>query len=577
MPSQSNYTMTLQQVYEAIASLESAPPEKRVELRSAIRRFAEICNINMSSTPADGPSIRAAAKTASWQLAGLTKNSWANVMYRVTKALGLAGVNVHRRRQYRPSPEWTTLADRCGANARHGLTRFAGWCTTLGIAPCEVTAETFEKYQDYLIEFSTVGNPRERWHGSRRAWNRYVVGADAVFPYVPNNEPDGWRGLPLSEFPESLRAGFASWRAQMLNSDPFATGEKDRLKLTAPHRALKEVTAKGYIDSLRCAASRMIDAGDAPVTQFASLEAFVDPSTAKAALRRLLGDRDFDQARPAMHALMTATLSLAGYLNVTGERLEELKRLASRVRNRPTGMCERNKTRLQPFKDKEVLRRFVCLPMVIAKRLQNINSPTIAEARLMQMAVLLELMFHVPMRVKNAASLDLAEHFQLPVAGKAGRWRIHIAKGEVKNDKAIDAELSLASSALFERYVAVFHPKLCKGQSTSLFVSQSGAPKGSIALAAQFRKFVGRELGLVVNIHLMRHLVAFAYLEANPGDYEGARQLLGHKQITTTINFYAGAESAAAFRRLDDIVDRMRDVVLDEKTGEPKVLDYEVL
>ncbi len=577
MPSQSNYTMTLQQVYEAIAALESVPPAKRGEFRSAIKRFAEICNINMSSTPADGPAIRAAAKTASWQLAGLTKNSWANVMYRVTKALGLVGVNVHRRRQYRPNPEWTAVVDRCGAEARHGLTRFAGWCTMLGVDADEVTAETFEKYLGYLIEYSTVGNPRERWHRARRAWNRYVVGADANFPHIPNNEPDGWRGLPLSEFSDSLRAGFANWRAHMLNSDPFAMGKKDRLKLTAPHKALKEVTAKGYVDSLRCAASRLIDVGDAPVAQFASLEAFVAPDMAKAALRRLLGDRDFDDARPAMHGLMTATLSLAGYLNVNGQRLEELKRLAKQVRNRPIGMCERNKTRLQPFKDKEVLRRFVRLPLVVAKRLQDINSPTIAEARLMQMAILLELLFHVPMRVKNAASLDLTKHFQFPVGGKPGKWRIHIAKGEVKNDKAIDAKLSLETSAFFERYVAVFRPKLCKGQTSFLFVSQSGKPKGSAALAAQFRKFVGRELGLVVNIHLMRHLVAFAYLEANPGDYEGARQLLGHKQITTTINFCAGAENAAAYRRLDNIVDRMRDVVLDDKTGEPQVLEYEAL
>ena len=569
--------MTLQQVYEAIAALEFVPPEKRGELRSAIKRFAEICNINMSSTPADGPAIRAATKTASWQLSGLTKNSWANVMYRVTKALELVGVNVHRRRQYRPSPEWTAVVDRCGAEARHGLTRFAGWCTMLGVDADEVTAETFDKYLGYLSQFSTVGNPRERWHRARRAWNRFVVGADAVFPHIPNNEPDGWRGLPLSKFPHSLSAGFADWRAHMLNSDPFATGKKDRLKLITPHKALKEVTAKGYIDSLRWAASRLIDAGDAPVTQFASLEAFVDPDLTKKALRRLLGDRNFDDARPAMHALMTATLNLAGYLNVNGEHLEELKRLEKQVRNRPIGMCERNKTRLQPFKDKEVLRRFVRLPLVVAKRLQGAN-PTIAEARLMQMAILLELLFHVPMRVKNAASLDLAKHFQFPVGGKPGKWRIHIAKGEVKNDKAIDAELSLETSALFERYVAVFRPKLCTGQSAAVFVSQRGQRKHPIALAAQFRKFVGRELGLVVNIHLMRHLVAFAYLEANPGDYEGARQLLGHKQITTTLNFYAGAEDAAAFRRLDKLVDRMRDdVVLDEKTGEPKVLEYEAL
>ena len=540
------------------------PQETRTELCSAITRLGKIAGVTLSDTPADGPTLRALFASASWQLADLSKGSWANIKSRVTKAARLVGVNIHRRRQFRPSPDWATLIANCGADARHGLTRFAGWCTTQGIAPNQVNAETFDKYLDYFVQYSTVANPRERWHVARRAWNRYIADVDANFPHIPNNEPDGWRGLPLSEFPESLRVGFENWRAHMLNSDPFANAKsEDSFKLVEPRKALKEVTAHGYIASLRQSASRLIEAGDAPVTQFASLQAFVDLDTVKTGLRRLLGDRNFDDARPAMHALMTATLNLAAYLNVKEDHLDELKLLAKKVRHRPTGMCERNKTRLQPFKDKEVLRRLIRLPLDVAKRLQDVKSPTIAEARLMQMAVLLELLLHVPMRVKNAASLALDKHFQLPAGGKPGKWRVSVAKGEVKNDKAIDAELSVETSALFERYVSVFRPALCSGQSTALFVSQGGQQKGPSALSKQFRKFIGRELGLTVNIHLMRHLMAFAYLEANPGDYEGARQLLGHKQITTTINFYAGAESAAAFRRLDKLVDRMRDDVDD--------------
>ena len=370
---------------------------------------------------------------------------------------------------------------------------------------------------------------------------------------------------------------FQNWRAHMLNSDPFASAKLEH-SFVEPRKALKEVTARGYIAALRQSASRLIEAGDAPITQFAFLQAFVDLETVRKGLRRILGDRNFDDARPAMHAFMTATLNLAAYLNVKEDDLDELKFLAKKVRHRPTGMCERNKTRLQPFKDKEVLRRLIRLPLDAAKRLQDVKSPTIVEARLMQMAVLLELLLHVPMRVKNAASLALDKHFQLPAGGKPGKWRVSVAKGEVKNEKAIDAELSVETSALFERYVSVFRPALSSGQSTALFVSQGGQQKGPSALSKQFRKFIGRELGLAVHIHLMRHLMAFAYLEANPGDYEGARQLLRHKQITTTIKFYAGAESAAAFRRLDKLVDRMRDdvddVVLDEETGEPLAFEH---
>lgn len=125
---------------------------------------------------------------------------------------------------------------------------------------------------------------------------------------------------------------------------------------------------------------------------------------------------------------------------------------------------------------------------------------------------------------------------------------------------------------MISRYEKVFRPKLCNGQSTALFVGQNGQQKGPSALGKQFRKFIRRELGLTVNVHLMRHLVAFAFLEANPGDYEGARQLLGHKQIMTTINFYAGMDSAAAFKRLDKLVDRWREA---DALGNSAALQFE--
>ena len=202
MPSQSACTMTLKVLHDIIVDRDDLLPQERAELGSAITRLGKIANLTLSDTPADGPSIRAAFATGSWQLAGISKKSWANIKSRVIKAARLVGVNIHRRRQFRPSSDWATLIANCGADARHGLTRFAGWCTTQGIAPIQVNAETFDKYLNYLVQYSTVANPRERWHVARRAWNRFIADVDASFPHIPNNEADGWRGLPLSEFPD---------------------------------------------------------------------------------------------------------------------------------------------------------------------------------------------------------------------------------------------------------------------------------------------------------------------------------------------------------------------------------------
>jgi integrase len=51
-----------------------------------------------------------------------------------------------------------------------------------------------------------------------------------------------------------------------------------------------------------------------------------------------------------------------------------------------------------------------------------------------------------------------------------------------------------------------------------------------------------------------RHLAAWIYLRAHPGDYETVRRLLGHKNVATTIRFYQEMEKLTASRRYNEIV-----------------------
>ena len=67
-----------------------------------------------------------------------------------------------------------------------------------------------------------------------------------------------------------------------------------------------------------------------------------------------------------------------------------------------------------------------------------------------------------------------------------------------------------------------------------------------------------------MNPHLFRHLGAHLFLERHPGSYEEVRRFLGHKKIDTTIENYAGMETAAAVRRFDD-------VILERRAGPPPI------
>jgi hypothetical protein len=45
------------------------------------------------------------------------------------------------------------------------------------------------------------------------------------------------------------------------------------------------------------------------------------------------------------------------------------------------------------------------------------------------------------------------------------------------------------------------------------------------------------------------------WLDANPGGYEVARRLLGHSEVSRTINLYSGLEVKSATRAFADLIE----------------------
>ena len=76
-------------------------------------------------------------------------------------------------------------------------------------------------------------------------------------------------------------------------------------------------------------------------------------------------------------------------------------------------------------------------------------------------------------------------------------------------------------------------------------------------MGAQVQLFIKEQTGIRLNIHLFRHLTGYIYLHHYPGQYEPVRQLLGHKDVRTTISFYVGLEEDANFKRYGEILDRL--------------------
>ena len=56
--------------------------------------------------------------------------------------------------------------------------------------------------------------------------------------------------------------------------------------------------------------------------------------------------------------------------------------------------------------------------------------------------------------------------------------------------------------------------------------------------------------------HQFRHLAAKVILDADPAAYETVRQLLGHRNLTTTVNNYAGLNTRRAGRHHAALIER---------------------
>jgi integrase len=93
----------------------------------------------------------------------------------------------------------------------------------------------------------------------------------------------------------------------------------------------------------------------------------------------------------------------------------------------------------------------------------------------------------------------------------------------------------------------------------AVFVTWTGEPRTQSAITVAIEKAVLRNLGIKLTPHQFRHLAAKIRLDADPGAFDLVRQLLGHKNITTTNNFYSGIDTLRAGRAHADLIMKLKE------------------
>jgi len=136
---------------------------------------------------------------------------------------------------------------------------------------------------------------------------------------------------------------------------------------------------------------------------------------------------------------------------------------------------------------------------------------------------------------------------------------------ETKNDVPVVVELPKVLSERLHVYRDEIAPAVTGKRSDAVFVTFTGKPRTQAALKVAIERTVLRHLGVRMTPHQFRHLAAKIILDNNPGAFELVRQLLGHKNLKTTTNFYAGIDTRRAGRAHADLIMQLRESKLSRR------------
>ena len=235
------------------------------------------------------------------------------------------------------------------------------------------------------------------------------------------------------------------------------------------------------------------------------------------------------------------------------ERLDEMRR--DLEEHRQGGLTDKNLALIRQVLTPGVWDRVVNLPraMMATARSQAARAPNRA-AVTAQLAVAIAILSVAPVRLANLTAIRLGFNLVKPGGLDSNYWLV-FPDYDVKNRVKLNYPLEQHLTRLIDEYVHDFRPALLRGRNEDwLFPGQRGGAKGKISFSGQITARICKATGLRMTVHQFRHAAGAIILQCRPGEYELVRQLLGHRNVQTTINFYIGLANIQASQIFSEIV-----------------------
>ena len=534
--------MTFADVIDRIEADHKLPLRSRRNWTWALRAMARAIGKEPTAVPAHPEFLRKTLDRAAPASVGLSRAAWNNARSLTGKALQWAGVIAMPSHYQAPfSSAWQKLWAKLpsGTALSFQLSRLFHYASAQGIPPDEINDETIDSFYRALVKESIVRHPRQIHRGATKSWNN----AAERIPGWPQQRLNfksrrQFFSLSWNEFPPSLEVDVEVYLRRAagldLSDDHFTRAQRPRTLET--RRA-----------QLRLFASAVVKSG-VPADSLVDLKTLLTPEIAARGLEFLFGRNNRNSCVQISNiALFLSTL--ARRLDLPEETVTRLRKFAQKLKVTQNGLTARNREALRAFDDEAAVAALFNLPRRILREVLKSGRRGYSEAKFVQTALAIELLINAPVRIQNLASTDLEKHLLAVGTRRSRVVHLRFAATEVKNANDLEFPLIPEAVELLDCYLSDWRPLLLTGANSFIFPGKKpDLPKGNSALSSQIRKLVYAHTRLDMPAHRFRHAVAKIFLDRNPGQYEVVRQLLGHKDIATTISFYAGAESASAAR-----------------------------
>ena len=532
---------SLECLRDEIASRYGIAHQRRMDMVSACNMAAKWFDLPLAMIPANTAFLRKRFESFHHVHGDVSKRRVGNVRSLLLAAMREAGLSTKLAPyQSKLSPAWQELYDLVSDDYRRAaLSRFMRYCSRNDIAPDAVCDAVASSYLKALETESLIRHPRTNQQTLCRVWNQC---ADVI---------DGWPDLRLTvpRYEDRLYA----ISDELINPALLAEIEtyigylEGKDLFTGRARPFRPKSIKAVRGHIRRYLSALHHSGF-DVSAITDLQEMVAFETFKQAMRWFWERNGRKTSRSIGEVAWTMRCIAVKHLACDEEMTASYKEALATLRLREPGLSPKNRAALQQFDDAAAAGRFLGLPDLLWSLAEKERGKK--AQLLVQSAIAIEILMFAPLRIDNLTSLRLDRH----LAWIDDRLHINLPAGEVKNRMDLHYVLPRGTTERVRVYIDNWRSLFLPAANPHLFPGRNNKAKDISCLRRQITRALFGHTGIRLTPHMYRHVAAKLLLDARPGYYEVVRKVLGHKNLATTYEHYAGAETQAAVELYDDVI-----------------------